>query len=67
MIFMGICAFFGALNILAFTPAGILMGVVEGAIFGYFCIVLYSLFVIFREERERGMGIQYQAPEEPKV
>lgn len=52
-----ICAF---LNILSFTSTGIVSGLFNGLIYGYFFVCIYSLFYNFRDEFERGFNTQYR-------
>lgn len=66
MILLGIVAVLSALQILTLTLAGIVNGLIEFVIYGYFFVVIYSLHKRFLEEFERGgnnrLNLQYQAP-----
>lgn len=64
MIVLGISAVLAALNILSFSPYGIVQGLIGFAYNGYFFVVIYSLYSVFRREREGGGNnrphLQYQ-------
>jgi hypothetical protein len=60
MILFAISAVLGALNVLSFTPEGIMKGVVSGLMNGYFFVVTYSLYDLFKGEYERGITTQYK-------
>lgn len=62
MIVMAISTVLCLLHILSFTVEGIITAIVYGAIYGYLFVVLYSLFSLFREEKQRGFAAQYHAP-----
>lgn len=63
MIVMAVIAVISFLGILSFTVSGVITALIWGAIYGYCFIVLFSLYEMLREEHERGLNTQYQAPE----
>jgi len=60
MIYMAVITVLALLNFLSFTLKGAISAIVYGVIFGYLFVVLYSLYELFREERERGFNAQYR-------
>lgn len=54
MIVMGIFSILSLLNVFTLTFEGLVGGVLNGAVYGYFFIVLYSIVGKFREEKESG-------------
>lgn len=61
MILLGGLTILFTLQILSFTIQGLVFALVYGLVYGYFCIVIYSLNDILRQENERGQKIQYRS------
>ncbi|CRL06842.1 CLUMA_CG019493, isoform A [Clunio marinus] len=63
MIVMAIGAILSFLGLLTFNPQEMVSSAISGLIYAYFFVVLFSLYEIFRMEKERGMTLQpqYQA------
>lgn len=60
MILMAIATILSWFGILSFNLEGVVGGIFYGLIYGYLFVVLYSLFVKFRAENDRGFTAHYQ-------
>jgi hypothetical protein len=57
-IFLGVLAIIMALPILTFTARGITSGIVNGLVYGYIFICMYSLYVMIKSESESSFNRQ---------
>jgi hypothetical protein len=62
MIYMAFHTVLSLFCILSFTPVGILIGLLLSLASAYIFIVLYSLFAMLRDERERKRAAQFDQP-----